>query len=145
MYEDTGYTFDLPFGESYVAKAGGPYWALNSQGEGFEERRLVYASALNDGCLDDRFTFADGLINSTDNVWQEDISISPNPIQSTFKVSTSNGRRLSFSVYDARGAQVSEMIEGDAEVDVSGLKAGVYFVRIQLPEGGVVVRKVLVL
>ena len=63
------------------------------------------------------------------------ISINPNPVSETLFV-TSEGRPIqSISVYSITGERVLSEIATTNQIDVSGLKAGLYFAEIATSEG----------
>lgn len=86
------------------------------------------------------FLFLDS-INLTTNLSSNDNSISlfnlyPNPATTLLNISnTNNFEIVSISVSDINGRMVKNQIGADAQINVSDLNAGVYFVTIESNEG----------
>ncbi|NEN25618.1 T9SS type A sorting domain-containing protein [Cryomorpha ignava] len=72
-----------------------------------------------------------------------DIKIYPNPVIDVLRITSNNTKIKSGVIYNALGQKVDSFSIEHPEnhVDISGLKAGIYFVEIRLESGYVVVKK----
>ncbi|MEM6348930.1 MAG: glycosyl hydrolase family 18 protein [Bacteroidota bacterium] len=73
--------------------------------------------------------------SSIEGNWQEQLSIGPNPFQSSFKLFTDSGLALEWSLWDMQGRIVKrgQLLNGQNQMEVptSELAAGLYHLRLQ--------------
>jgi len=77
--------------------------------------------------------------------WEKNISIFPNPAQSSFTITTRNNVEIeNVSVYTLLGKQVQNLTRiNSSEYDISNLASGVYVVRMLDSSGGVASKKLI--
>jgi hypothetical protein len=65
---------------------------------------------------------------------EEKCAISPNPVANTLYIHLPNPGNIKYSIFNMAGSKVQSGITKDKSIDVSGLQAGVYLLRLE--EGG---------
>ncbi|TWO33420.1 T9SS type A sorting domain-containing protein [Seonamhaeicola sediminis] len=96
----------------------------------------------------DNFTFSDSdvpLLSNKDFELSKNISLYPNPVKSTFSITSNNGVKISkVSVYNALGAKVAvNPVLGSDKYDISSLASGMYLVKISDDKGAVTTKRLL--
>ena len=94
----------------------------------------------------DSITFSpdcNGEILSTRQVELADFNVFPNPASETLNISLNDGKAESGTIYDSLGKRVKffSVKSQEIQVDVHELNPGIYFVKIQLENGQILVRK----
>ena len=73
------------------------------------------------------------------NALSDQVKIYPNPASNNLQVAVSTGQISHVNMFDVLGNEISagnvELVETWAQIDVSGLNNGVYFIEVKTPEG----------
>jgi len=121
----------------------GESWELFSGGMG---QKMWLMRTDSNGCIEPTDCGAPAVINSVEDAKNEvQISIYPNPANGMFHLQTTVGLADGYELMDISGRAVLQgsISSGDVSVDVHGLPAGMYFIKV-LQEGRRVAVKRLV-
>ena len=89
--------------------------------------------------------------STVSNAVSRGVKVFPNPASGSFQLELAPDLNLagaSAALLDGTGRlikEIDQLISGANQVEVSGLPAGVYFVRVRLGSGGVAMRRVVLL
>jgi len=88
----------------------------------------VCVSTDSSYCSNYSYTCGDGIANYKEN----NITISPNPVNSVLQISTGNTRDYNLKVYSAKGEIVLQLgkLNGNSEIDLTQYSEGMYFIQI---------------
>lgn len=139
-------------------------WYENTDGLGnFSTQQVITTSAVsahsvfaadldNDGDMDvlsasqndDKIAWYENLtILGVEEILDLKIMVTPNPANTVLYISNSSIYKINtLQIHDVLGKLVQQVDEDMSQLDISNLKSGVYFVRIEMDEG-VLVKKVL--
>ncbi len=132
IMEGQTYTFDVPtsanliFTEDNGYLNGSLYLNGADQGGNFD---LVFKVTI----------FNSSLSNDSLNL-NEQLTINPNPVKSTFQIETLQTTPLSIIIYDILGKVVYQNNIGQRSFDISHLKSGYYLLKINSERGPIVKR-----
>jgi len=105
-----------------------------------------YTFTANEGHQTDRFVIVfETEILGTNEVNLQSISLYPNPAQNILNISSPLAAITSVEVFDLRGRKVGATIinyQNSYQLDVTGLKSAVYFIKINT-EKGTITKRVL--
>lgn len=135
---------ELQAGNTELSYEGGSYKALGNNGTCYNTD-LFNCSTVNNVpdsiiwalyyCSDHLpvvFSLISDIVLSVDESETPKFSIYPNPAQNELTVSPNNNEALEVQIMDLTGKIHSqEVIVGSTKVDVSGLRAGIYFVKVE--------------
>ena len=136
-----GYTYQWYLGASPIPSATNPCFTVTNNGN----YSVVWSNAL--GCSSDPtlITVNDAALG--ENAFDLNVSIHPNPIESTFEISIGNEITSSYELLlmDALGKTIvsKTAIFGSTNMNLEGYPTGIYTLKLILTDGSTVVRKVV--
>ncbi|MDX2173086.1 MAG: T9SS type A sorting domain-containing protein [Bacteroidota bacterium] len=122
----------------YTSPLGGGLSGAYLSGNNFNpllpnDYNFIYTYIDNNNCVESSCTsvFVDICTGVKESSEMADISIYPNPFNSSFKISNSQNKNLSYQIIDVNGKTIKEdSINKDSEIEIGNISSGIYMLKL---------------
>lgn len=136
-----GYTYQWYFSGSPIPSATNECFTVSNNGN----YSVVWTNAL--GCSSDPTAITINDASLSENAFDKNVTIHPNPVETTFEITIGKEITSSYDVFliDALGKVIARKMEifGSTNLNLDGFPAGIYTLKLTLTDGSIATRKVV--